>query len=644
MSNDKKTAIDAKDLNESLDPIEVLEFIGYENSSPKISRNHVRDCCPIHRGGNPTSLSISQQKKCFKCHSCSAEGSLIDLYGLSVGLDLKGDFPKILEKLASLTNYHQDGMNFDSQTMQAFHRKNTPVKTEKGVAEDFSFLQEVWDRSKEDGDHPYLKKKKIENCPGVRFGKDEKGNDSIVVPYRDIDGELRGIQYINLDGKYWHKGSKTTGCFFGFGSVDENGDLYVAEGVATAMTVFEALGSLTAVLSVGSKVSIPSVVDALKGRYPNLKIIVALDIGAEDVMSKVNFPVKYYSPSFDGMEWEQGKDPNDFNDLVSVCGQSLTVVKEQLENITNDQTNSQYCFEKNSESQLGEYYQNLQPGIKIGFTIDTENDFELATGALTTLAAPTGHGKTLVSAAMTLEAVLRNDIQAMFFTLEERPEPIILRLLNCYCKMELSKNNTRSLEYFYRTKSDEYISKDVRDAFHKKRKEFFSNIVDSGKILIHAGYNSHQEMEKGMTELLKQHPKVKLVVIDYVQLMSCENRGNQSRTEEMKKVINTLRGLAINHGIAILQTAQFNREVSNEAELKRNHIAESSEIEKNSENIICMFNRTYKQSSQGNSDEIFFLFDKVRKGRHGQTVVKPFSGNQGVVTFGLFKEDHEEGF
>lgn len=111
--------IESKALNEWLDTLGVLRIIGYEKSNPKTFEGEIRDCCPIHRGNNPSSLSINKQKKWFKCHICNAKGSLIDLYGLSLGLDLKGDCPRILEELASLTHYHQDEKSFNSEVLRS---------------------------------------------------------------------------------------------------------------------------------------------------------------------------------------------------------------------------------------------------------------------------------------------------------------------------------------------------------------------------------------------------------------------------------------------------------------------------------------------------------------------------------------------
>ena len=85
-------------------------------------------------------------------------------------------------------------------------------------------------------DHPYLAKKGI----GVH-GARATGDGRLVVPLYDADGTLSSLQYIDHEGgKLYHAGGQTGGKFWVVGSSDELGTLYVAEGFATAATIFEA--------------------------------------------------------------------------------------------------------------------------------------------------------------------------------------------------------------------------------------------------------------------------------------------------------------------------------------------------------------------------------------------------------------------
>ena len=84
-------------------------------------------------------------------------------------------------------------------------------------------------------EHPYLAKKSI-GVHGARI----TGDGRLMVPLYDADGTLSSLQYIDHEGgKLYHAGGQTGGKYWVVGSSDEPGTLYVAEGFATAATVFE---------------------------------------------------------------------------------------------------------------------------------------------------------------------------------------------------------------------------------------------------------------------------------------------------------------------------------------------------------------------------------------------------------------------
>lgn len=84
-------------------------------------------------------------------------------------------------------------------------------------------------------DHPYLKRKGIQTH-GVRI----TGDGRLMVPLYDQNGTLSTLQYIDEEGgKLYHPGGKSGGKFWMIGSLDEVGPLYVAEGFATAATIYE---------------------------------------------------------------------------------------------------------------------------------------------------------------------------------------------------------------------------------------------------------------------------------------------------------------------------------------------------------------------------------------------------------------------
>ncbi len=84
-------------------------------------------------------------------------------------------------------------------------------------------------------DHPYLLRKAI----GVH-GARVTGDGRLVVPLYGQDGTLASLQYIDHDGgKLYHPGGQTGGKYWMIGTLDEPGTLFVAEGFATAATIYE---------------------------------------------------------------------------------------------------------------------------------------------------------------------------------------------------------------------------------------------------------------------------------------------------------------------------------------------------------------------------------------------------------------------
>lgn len=97
-------------------------------------------------------------------------------------------------------------------------------------------VEQIWaTASPASPEHPYLARKSI-GVHGARI----TGDGRLVVPLYDQDGTLSTLQYIAHDGgKLYHPGGQTGGKFWQIGSLDEPGPLYVAEGFATAATIYE---------------------------------------------------------------------------------------------------------------------------------------------------------------------------------------------------------------------------------------------------------------------------------------------------------------------------------------------------------------------------------------------------------------------
>ena len=164
-------------------------------------------------------------------------------------------------------------------------------------------VERIWSDSAEaTSDHPYLVKKKI-TAHGARV----TGDGRLIVPLFNDDGEMTTLQYITGDGsKLYHTGGKTGGSFWRIGSNEES-HIYIAEGYATAATIYETTGVACYVAYSAS--NIPSVAGQLRERHGGSKrIIVVADNDSSGVgksyadQSSAKFGVHVVLPPLDGMD------------------------------------------------------------------------------------------------------------------------------------------------------------------------------------------------------------------------------------------------------------------------------------------------------------------------------------------------------
>lgn len=118
-------------------------------------------------------------------------------------------------------------------------------------------------------DHPYLVKKRVKAW-GMR-----QLRDMLLIPARDSEGQLHTLQFIGVDGnKRFLTGGRIAACYYAIGR--PRGTLLIAEGYATAASLFEATGHATATAFSAS--NLEAVARALRAKFPDLRIIICADM------------------------------------------------------------------------------------------------------------------------------------------------------------------------------------------------------------------------------------------------------------------------------------------------------------------------------------------------------------------------------
>ena len=176
--------------------------------------------------------------------------------------------------------------------------------------------------------------------------------------------------------------------------------------------------------------------------------------------------------------------------------------------------------------------------------------------------------------------------------------------------------------------------------------KIFRNAINSfAKIpfFLAEGAGNFEEVVSMIRQMTRKH-KVKVVVIDYLQLMKSGQSKWMNRNQEVGLFSRTLKLLSKELDIHIIALSQLSREVEKRAD-KRPLMAdlrESGEIEQDSDNIILLFRENYYLPKEerimydnGWSETVEVIVAKQREGETGMTKLKFFGAQQ---RFDVFKE------
>jgi hypothetical protein len=151
------------------------------------------------------------------------------------------------------------------------------------------------------------------------------------------------------------------GSFYKVGEIDKI--VYLGEGAATMLTIWDALDKQATIISVGSAANIPHVVKALKDKHKELEIIICMDDSeaADNAIKRIEPQYRsscsYRRPNFANLPNPNNEELADFNDIISKCGQSLCEVRRQLS--TEFKMTKTEAAAETKEDREGDFYGKL---------------------------------------------------------------------------------------------------------------------------------------------------------------------------------------------------------------------------------------------------------------------------------------------
>lgn len=201
----------------------------------------------------------------------------------------------------------------------------------------------AWRKYLPDGHSDYLARKGVK-AHGLRFSP--SGNGTVAVPMTDPTGRIWGLQIIRgkdrgkkLEKQYWPAGLEKKGHYHLFGPIPRAGGVVlIAEGYATAASIFEATGEAIPTAVAFDAGNLGPVAEAISKFYRGVRILICADDDYRTTgnpgetaaqLAALTVGGSYLKPVFADERPQDRKGPTDFNDLAALEG--AIAVRTQIE-------------------------------------------------------------------------------------------------------------------------------------------------------------------------------------------------------------------------------------------------------------------------------------------------------------------------
>jgi replicative DNA helicase len=249
-------------------------------------------------------------------------------------------------------------------------------------------------------------------------------------------------------------------------------------------------------------------------------------------------------------------------------------------------------------------------GVPTGFTDLDSLTNGLHPGQLIVVAARPGLGKSTLALDLARAASIKHSLTSVIFSLEMTRNEITMRLLAAEARVGLHHMRTGSL-------GDDDWTKLAR-----KMSE-----VSSAPLFIDDSPNMTMMEIRAKCRRLKQRQDLKLVVVDYLQLMSSGKRV-ESRQQEVAEFSRALKLLAKELEVPVVALSQLNRGPEQRTDKKPMlaDLRESGSIEQDSDLVLLLHREDAYERESPRAGEADFIIAKHRNGPTA-TITVAFQGH-----------------
>lgn len=247
----------------------------------------------------------------------------------------------------------------------------------------------------------------------------------------------------------------------------------------------------------------------------------------------------------------------------------------------------------------------ISAGVPTGFTDFDDLTTGLHAGQMITVAARPGTGKSTWALDVMRSCSIRHGMASVMFSLEMSRTEIVMRLLSAQASVRLKHMRTGQMS------EDDWA----------RLATTMENITEA-PLLIDDSPNLTMTEIRAKARRLKQRYNLKLVVVDYLQLMTSGKRV-ESRQQEVSEFSRQLKLLAKELDVAVIAVSQLNRGPEQRVDKKPQlaDLRESGAIEQDSDIVILLHRPDAYDPDDPRAGEVDLLVAKHRGGPTGSVTV-----------------------
>ena len=254
-----------------------------------------------------------------------------------------------------------------------------------------------------------------------------------------------------------------------------------------------------------------------------------------------------------------------------------------------------------------EGYENpdaAKPGVPVHLRELADLIPTLAPGSVTVLAGRPASGKSTLATNLAVSTAVRNRLPALLFSLEMSRWEIMQRTLSDLAKVNFTAMRTGTM-------SDEdwgRLTRRAGEVLDEQPPLAIDDTANQTPSQILATARRHKQ----------QHPDLRLVVIDYAQLLTSGKAKVENRQVEVSEISRTTKLIAKELDVAVVLVAQLNRgpETRQDKKPLPSDLRESGSLEADADNIILV-HRPDMYDPDDRSGEADLILAKHRNGKTG---------------------------